>query len=46
MLWITIALVLGLLLMKDGFIPALLGCGLPFELGFFLLCLFLGYIFL
>lgn len=44
MLLVTLALILGLLFIKDGIAPALFGFGLPLELGVFLLCLFLGYV--
>lgn len=46
MLLVTIALILGLLLIKDGIAPAFFGFDLPLELGVFLLCLFLGYVLL
>lgn len=46
MLLVTLALIFGLLLIKDGIAPAFFGFDLPLELGVFLLCLFLGYVLL
>lgn len=45
-LLITLALLFGLFFMHAGFAPALYGFGAIFDIGFFLICLFIGFVIL